>query len=168
MNTIYFTSLLSVIFILHNFEEYMSHDKFPEVYFKFLGDKFRNIKVFLYATTFLDVLVILILAFNYFINNTITLFLSTIIFFSISINGIQHCISSIILKKFSPGAITSIFLIVPFLIISIVKLKNEIFLSGKYVVLCIILSIIVIWALIFISMWLGFLLSKIIKNERAK
>ena len=100
--------LLQIIFVIHNIEEYLSYASLADYYFKFVDPKLKDPKVFLYALSILSIVVVLLVGVGYFYCNNITKFLTMVVFFSIFINAIQHCINSLFFRKTLPGTITSI------------------------------------------------------------
>ena len=117
--------LMPIIFMAHNAEEYLSFDKFKDYYAKFVGKKFSEPQTFLGAVSLLSVFVTTIIGVDYYCRNKTTDNLTKITFFSILINGIQHCISSLFFKKMLPGTFTSILLIFPYSIAYLMEMKKQ-------------------------------------------
>ncbi len=155
--------MLPIIFIIHNIEEYLSYSKLADYYFKSIDPKFKDPKVFLCAVSILSIVVVLIVGVGYFYCNNITKILTMIVFFSIFINAIQHCINSLFFRKILPGSITSISLIIPYSIIFIINMKNESIFEFKYFMLYGIVSIIAMKISILISLKISYWLIKAIK-----
>lgn len=162
-NTIILVLLLPLIFILHNVEEYISFDQFKDIYLKVIGRDFFDRNIFLFAISFLSISVSSIIIANYFISNHYLQLVTVIIVFSIFINGIQHCIGSLICRKILPGMLTAVFLIIPFSIIFILKLKYEILFGIKDFIVYMIVSAVVTYVAIFVSLFFGYFLNKLIK-----
>ena len=156
INTKTLSLLLPVIFVIHNIEEYLSYDKLANYYFKFIEPKLNDSKVFLGAISLLSIIVVLIVGCNYCTCNRITNILTMIVFLSIFINAILHCIISLFCKKILPGIITSILLIIPYSIIFIIHMRKESIFEFKYIMLCSIISLIVMRISILISLRISY------------
>ena len=157
--------LLPIIFVIHNIEEYLSYARLADYYFKFIDPKLKDPKVFLYAVSILSIVVVLIVGVSYFYCNKITKFLTMIVFFSIFINAIQHCINSLFFRKILPETITSILLIIPYSIIFIINMKNGSIFEFKDFLLYGILSVIVMKISILLSLKISYWLIKAIKHN---
>lgn len=58
--------LLPVIFVLHNYEEYRNFDQFRRIYLSWLSPQFSTVHVFLCATIFLDLIVLIVALTSYY------------------------------------------------------------------------------------------------------
>ncbi len=149
----------SLIFILHNLEEYF----FFKVPLKF--KKTLSKKAFLYALILLSLTVLFLSIANIFIDS---IFLKKIIFITYSaifFNAIQHLILSCNYKKIIPGTITAICLIIPLYINYFVKEGIKTYSNFSTFIFYIILSIILMYASIVTSLFIGFNLTKIIDKQ---
>lgn len=161
-----FSLLLPLIFILHNIEEYVSFDQFKEFYVKLAGKILADRNVFFIAIIFLSIIAVTIIIANYFLHNYYLQLAAVITVFSIFFNGLQHCFGSLVFKKLLPGTLTSIFLIIPFTIIFIFKLKNEVLFKINILIACMLISVIVLFLAIFVSLVFGNLVNNLINFKR--
>lgn len=151
---------LPAVFILHNVEEYRSFEDFKAFYLKTIDPKFCNRKVFLYALIILTLFVSGICVLNYSMSSQALRFATTIINVSLLLNGIQHIVSSLWMRKFLPGTISAAFLLIPCSLVYLVFLAKETHFGIVAIVTWVLLSIIVMFVSIRISLWLGYLFFK--------
>ncbi|MFK4011504.1 MULTISPECIES: HXXEE domain-containing protein [Bacillus cereus group] len=151
--TIYkFVWILPIIFALHNMEEYLFLPLMREVLDNKVGKGFYEPNVFLIAIVLLTVFVTIIVILYYFYK---TRLLERLIMLALAIifaNGIMHTISSIIFLKYMPGVVTSVLLILPYSIWMISLLKIREGLQLKKGLLFFIISWILMYPIIVLSL----------------
>ncbi|OOZ83458.1 hypothetical protein BHL35_00205 [Bacillus cereus] len=151
--TIYkFVWILPIIFTLHNMEEYLFLPLMREVLDNKVGKGFYEPNVFLIAIVLLTVFVTIIVILYYFYK---TRLLERLIMLALAIifaNGIMHTISSIIFLKYMPGVVTSVLLILPYSIWMISLLKIREGLQLKKGLLFFIISWILMYPIIVLSL----------------
>lgn len=165
LNSLLFTIGLPIIFILHNIEEYLCFDKFKETFYKYIGKQFQHRNIFLFAIIMLSLIALTIVILNYNYHNKILHSFTIILFLAIFINGLQHCIGSLLLKKLLPGTLTAAILIIPFSIFMFISAKNEIFFGVESTFIYIVLSLLLMYVSIFMSLWCGYFINKFLINE---
>lgn len=148
--------LLPIIFILHNMEEYLYYGKFSQFYSRFIEKKFNDPIIFLYAISFLSFIVFIVIGSNYLFKNEMLNYLMIIVFLSILMNSIQHCVSSLYFRNLLPGTFTSITLIIPYSIFFLITLNEEYQLQIKWGVFFTLTSLISAHLLIFVSFRVGY------------
>jgi len=123
-------------------------------FFKKIIDRF----VFKNAIIILSVIVSVVFILNFYMRNDFLGYASKIIFFAVLINAIQHIVLSSINKKMLPGSYTSLFLIIPYSIISIfTKNINIDFFSHGFFILILTSALAMIFAT-FLSLSVGLVL----------
>ena len=153
--------ILAAIFILHNIEEYLSFDKMPKIsLMNLLGKKIVTRHSFLFAITFLSFFVLAIGALNYLSENPIFYQINILVLFSLAINALQHLILSLKERRIMPGTLTAALLILPCSILYTMKLFESSKLDSWSFLKYALLSPIVMFISIYISLWLGYLLTK--------
>lgn len=157
MKTVVLGLLLPVILILHNAEEYWSFEEFKKTHLRFIKEKFRQRKIFLYALVILTTCASGICISNYFVGGRTFQFVTTIIVLSLFLNGIQHCISSLWARKILPGTISAAFLLIPYPIFYLVSLENEIRFGIFDIMRWSLLAVIFMISSIYISFRIGYL-----------
>ena len=150
------TLFLPIIFMLHNIEEYVSYAQFSKYYSRFIKKEFNDSTVFLYAISLLSAIAFIIVAANYFFNNDILHYLMIIMLISISINAIQHCISSLYFKTILPGTISSITLIIPYATLLSINLYKQHYPKIEWILYITIISFIFMYLLLFMSLYIGY------------
>lgn len=166
IHSLFFTLALPIIFILHNIDEYIFFDRFKETFFKFANKEVYTREVFRNAVILLSLFVICILALNYFYTNSVLETLTILTFVAISINGLQHCIGSLIYKKMAPGTISAACLILPFAIYVLVTSGSSIFTSLRQTAIYILCSVILTILFILISLALGSFINKLLTTKK--
>lgn len=159
--------ILALSFILHNYEEYRSFKIFNEFYLRHLNKKFQHPDIFFRAITILSFVVCGIYVLNCFIANKALQFAATIATMSLLINGVQHCIYSLLARKLLPGTISGIFLLIPLSLAYFVLLEKDIHFSIIDIIQWSAISIVASFLLIQISLRIGFHLSKCL-NDRGR
>jgi hypothetical protein len=120
--------------------------------------KFVNKAIFRYAISFLSIFVIIIAMLNYHHTNIIIHIITVTVLMAIFINGVQHCVISLIYKKILPGTITAIILIIPFSLW--VFLSEKILFSlGFFIYL--VLGFVVMYIFIILSLSFGYVINKL-------
>lgn len=165
IDSIVFTWALPLIFILHNMEEYIYYDQFSEKFSKLAVMELNNRIIFLYAILILSLFVTVVLFVNYFYQSKISHFLVIIVFLAIFINGLQHCLDSLLEKRVLPGTVTSALFIIPFSLYALIKVKGEIFTRIEDILTYIIAALLMMHFAILISLWCGFFINKFFNNN---
>lgn len=164
LNSLFLTLGLPAVFIIHNIEEYFRFNHSTVSPLKFIGNEFCDRDVFLYAVTLLSIGIIACLMLNYFYTNPIFQLMAVVIVFSLLINGLEHFLGSLFYGTVLPGAVSSVFLMIPFSSYGLFMERDEIFGSIKGALMYIFVSIVIMFVSIFISFWVGFFISKKIKG----
>ena len=144
--------ILAIIFLMHNYEEWLSFDSMPK--FSFIKKYFHR-KAFLFAISVLSVLVT-VFSFPYFQK------MHLIILFALTINALQHCFLSIWHRKLIPGTFSALFFMLPFSLFCLIKLFQEGALDFPKFIKYLILSPIVMIISIGTTLFIG---SKLFKNK---
>lgn len=152
--------LLPIILILHNIEEYRSFDEFKTFYLKKMNPKLLHRKVFGYALILLTLFVSALCISNYLMNRPLLQFATTLVALSLLINGMHHCISSLRMRKMLPGTLSSIFLFIPCTVVYLIYLERETPFGLFDLVRWSILSMILMFVAIRLSLWTGYLFFK--------
>lgn len=160
LNSLLFTIGLPLIFILHNIEEFLCFDKFKDTFYKYIGKQFQHRNIFLYAIIILSLIVVITVILNQIYANNIVHSLTIIIFLAVFINGLQHCLGSIYFRQLLPGTLTAFILIIPFSIYILFSGYKEIFTGIDSALMHFVLSLLVMYLSIFISLWIGFFINK--------
>lgn len=109
MNESTYPFILSLIFVLHNAEEYISFDRMSKI----IPMKKWS---FLFSIALLSALVVLFAASEVFAGANI------VVLFALLINSLQHCLLSIWHKKMVAGIYTALFLMLPFSVFYFIRL----------------------------------------------
>lgn len=150
--------LLPLLFALHNLEEYRSFEEFKKFYFQMTPTKFHHRKVFLYALIILNFLAGGLCIANYFVDKPSIRFATTMVALALLVNGLQHCTSSLRMRKRLPGLISSIFLLIPGTVTYLALLHKEFPFSFADSLQWSLLAILIMLLAIRISLWLAYLL----------
>lgn len=164
MKTTAFGLLLPAIMILHNTEEYRSFERFKNVYLKSIDEKLRKKSVFLYALAILTISAAGICVANYFIGSRTSQIATTLVMIALLFNGVQHCTFSLWYRKMLPGTVSGLFLMIPYSLIYLILLENEIKFGFFDFVSWSLLSIIFMILLIRISFRIGYFLHSFSKR----
>jgi hypothetical protein len=154
--------LLPIIFALHNIEEYYSFEKFQQTYLRNIN-QFITASAFLYSIIMLNIIVVVLVYTNYFFSSQFTELLTLVIGSALFLNGFQHVIGSLILRKILPGFITSCVFILPLTILFILTARTNILIQFKSFYTYILISIVVMYISIVISLVFGDSMSRLIK-----
>ncbi len=168
MNTQILSLLLPILFIIHNIEEYRHFSEFRTFYLKKVNEKLRHKKVFLFALLFLSFVVSGICISNFYIKNSSIQLATTIVTLSLFLNAIQHCLSSLRVRKILPGTVSTALLLIPYTVSYFLFLEKEISFNTLDFIQWVILSGGVMIFSIYISLWVGYCLWKLaqaIKNK---
>lgn len=152
-----FNLLLPVIFSVNNYEEYYFFSEFPKQYFRFVGIRFNDRGVFLYAIMILQIFVTVLIGINYFSNNEIYDVLLLIVNCSIVINILQHIVASFVFKKIVPGTRSALLLLTPYELIYFKSLR----LDAPEILFYFSISFLIMPLFIYVSLWTGYFLKRI-------
>ncbi|HEV2614120.1 MAG TPA: HXXEE domain-containing protein [Gammaproteobacteria bacterium] len=161
VNSLLFTVVLPVIFILHNIEEYVSFDPSAWSFYRFIGNEFYNRAVFFYALCLLSITVIVAVTLNYIYAGSLLHALVVITFFSIFINSLEHCAVSLWRRKILPGTISSVLLIIPFSLYALIVGHKDMFVGIQGALNYVFVSFIVMVVAVFLGLWSGFFIDKL-------
>lgn len=157
--------ILAAIFIVHNVEEYLSFDEMKKMGFKFLGKNRVTRGAFLFAITFLSLLVVLLSVLNYLFDNDLFQKANTIVLFALTINALQHVIASIWHRRVLPGTLSAAFLILPFTVFYFIKhqeaMKWDFLGYFEYAIVSIAIMVLSIYG----SLWLGIWTTRSVDNN---
>lgn len=151
---------LSIVFIVHNIEEYRSFEDFKAFYLKAINSIFHHRTVFLYALIILTIFVSGLCISNYMLTSQALRFATTIVAMSLLTNGIGHCISSVLNRNILPGTISAIFLLIPCSVVYLVFLEKETLFGVFDILGWFLVSMIMMFLSIRASLWIGYLLYK--------
>lgn len=107
--------ILALIFMIHNWEEYISFDQMPKPW---VGKKILNRRNFLFATILLS-LIVLLLSFPYFKK------VHALVVSVLAINSLQHVVLSLWHRRVVPGTLSALFLMLPFCFLYFARLFRE-------------------------------------------
>lgn len=158
--------LLSLAFVVHNYEEWRGYENLMRAFHGRLPKKLRDQWIFGFALIVLSIVVLLLSVVGWLWRIPTVTVLARIIVFALLINALSHCILSLYRRELIAGTVSAVFLIIPVSAAAILSMSRE---SGDpawvlfgYILLSIAITPIAIYA----SLGLGYLAKRRLKARK--